>query len=119
MKNLLVFVLALVFLIPLAKTVFAAPAANAVHAQATRLSFQGTMESKESYSTVSPIRFVTANGSGESAQLGRFTISYHIEENLLDLSVSGIASVHFTGTDGDNLQAKGLGQAIEERCAIV
>jgi hypothetical protein len=113
MKNLLVFVLALILLIPLAKTAFAAPAANAVPAKATRYPFQGTMQSTESYSTVSPTRFVIANGSGESTQLGRFTVSYHVEENLLDLS--GIGSMHFTGTNGDSLQAKGIGQAIEDR----
>jgi hypothetical protein len=113
MKNLLVFALALILLIPLAKTAFAAPAAKAVPMKATRYPFQGTTESNESYSTVSPTRFVTANGSGESPQLGRFTVSYHVEENLLDLS--GIASIHFTGTNGDSLQAKGVGQAIADR----
>jgi hypothetical protein len=47
MKNLLVFALAVVFLIPLAKTGFAAPAAKAVPAKAIRLPFQGTLQSNE------------------------------------------------------------------------
>jgi hypothetical protein len=113
MKNLLVFALALILLIPLAKTAFAAPASNVLPAQATRVAFQGTMQSDESYSTVSATRFVTGNGSGESNQLGRFTVSYHVEENLHDLS--GIDSIHLEAANGDSLQAKGVGQAIEDR----
>lgn len=113
MKTLLLFVIALMLLIPLARTVFAAPAANGSPAKMTRLPFTGTMQSNESYSTVFPTLFVTANGSGESTQLGQFTVSYHIEMNLVDLSE--IESAHFAGINGDSLQAKGMGQAIEDR----
>ena len=113
MKSLLVFALALIFLIPLARTVFAAPAGDVVSAKTTRLSFKGTIQSNETYSTVFPAMYVTANGSGESTQLGPFTVSYHIEQNLLDLSQT--ESVDFAGTNGDSLQAKGVGQAIEDR----
>lgn len=113
MKSLLVFVLALVFLIPLAGRVIAAPAPTSVLAQGTRLAFNGTLQSKESYSTVSPTMYVTGNGAGESNQLGYFTMSYHVEQNLLDLSE--VQSAHFASVNGDSLQAKGIGQAIEDR----
>jgi hypothetical protein len=113
MKSLLVFVLALILLIPLARTAFAAPSADLSPAQVTRLLFQGTIQSNETYSKVSPSLYVTANGSGESTALGLFTVSYHTEVNLLDFSE--VESVQFAGRNGDSLQAKGLGQSIEDR----
>lgn len=117
MKSLLVFALALVFLIPLAqKTVFAAPAVSAAPAnttKTTRLSFEGTMQSNETYSTAFYTMFVTANGSGNATELGQFTASYQMEANLLDMSVS--ESVSLVGTNGDSLQANAVGQAIEDR----
>jgi hypothetical protein len=81
MKSLLVVALALVFLIPLARKVFAAPAGDVVSGNTTRLPFKGTLQSNETYSTVFPTMYVTANGSGEASQLGPFTVSYHVEQN--------------------------------------
>ena len=113
MKNLMVFVLALIFLIPLARTVFAAPANDVSSTQSTRLPFKGTLQSNETYSTVSPTVYVIANGSGESTQLGTFTASYHTEVNLVDFSEA--ETIEFTATNGDSVQAKGMGQAVEDR----
>ena len=113
MKSLLVFVLALIFLIPLARTAFAAPSADLYSAKTPGSPFKGTIQSDETYSKVYPTLYVTANGSGESALLGSFTVSYHTEVNLLDFSES--ESVEFAGSNGDVLQAKGLGQSIEDR----
>jgi hypothetical protein len=117
MKSLLVFALALVFLIPLAqKTVFAAPAVSAAPADTTkptRLPFKGTMQSNETYSTAFYTLFVTANGSGDATELGKFTVTYQMEANLRDMSVS--ESVYFAGTNGDSLQASAVGQAVEDR----
>ena len=113
MKSLLVSVLALILLIPLARTVFAAPAVRDTSANTTRLPFKGSVQSSETYSTVSSTRYVTANGAGESSQLGPFTVSYHVEQNLLDFSET--ESVHLAGINGDSLQAQGIGQAIEDR----
>jgi hypothetical protein len=113
MKTLLVLALALLFLIPLGKTVSAAPAASAAPVQITRLPCKGTMQSNETYSTAFHTLFVTANGSGEATQLGRFTVSYQMEANLMDMSVT--ESVSFTGENGDSLQAKAVGQAVEDR----
>lgn len=113
MKTLLILALALVFLIPLGKTALAAPEVNAAPAKPTRLHFEGAMQSNETYSTAFHTLFVTANGSGEATELGRFTASYQMEANLMDMSV--IESISLTGTNGDSFQANAVGQAIEDR----
>ena len=113
MKSLLVFVLALIFMIPLARTAFAAPSRDVLHGQPTRLLFKGDFQTDEAYSKVSPTLYVTANGSGQSTELGPFTVSYHTEIDLLDLAEAD--TVNFAGTNGDSLQAKGVGQSIEDR----
>ena len=113
MKSLLVFALALIFMIPLARTVFAAPAADVVPAQLTPIPFQGTMQSMENYSNISPTMFVTATGSGDATQIGRFAVSYKSEWNLVDLSATETA--YFVTPEGNSFQAKAVGQAIEDR----
>jgi hypothetical protein len=117
MKQLFVFAFALIFLIPMARTAFAAPASQAMPSQMTRLSVRGIVHSTEIYSTAFPTRLVTASGWGEVTELGRFTINYETEMNLLDLS--GIESAHFVGTNGNSLEAKGLGQAAEDQPGIL
>lgn len=113
MKTLLVLALALVFLIPLGQTALAAPETRTVTGKPTRLYFKGTMQSNEIYSTAFHTLFVTATGSGEATELGRFTASYQMEANLMEMSV--IESISFTGAHGDSLQANAVGQAIEDR----
>ena len=113
MKTLLVLALILVFLIPLGQTALAAPEASAAPGKPTRLYIKGTMQSNETYSTAFHTLFVTANGAGEATELGRFTASYQMEANLMDMSV--IAAISFAGANGDGLQANAVGQAIEDR----
>ena len=116
MKKLSVLMIALVFLIPLARTAFAAPARRAtpqVTTNVTRLPISGTIQSNETYVTVFPTMSVTASGTGDATQLGQFTVSYHLEISLLDLSA--IESAHFIGTNGDSLSAEAVGQAAENR----
>jgi hypothetical protein len=121
MKQLFVFALALIFLIPMARTAFAAPDTQSPQApqpipsqpQMTRLSVRGIVHSTEVYSTAYPTMLVTANGWGEVSELGRFTVNYETEMNLLDLSAS--ESAHFVGTNGNSIQAKGLGQASQDQ----
>jgi hypothetical protein len=113
MKSLLVFARSLGFLIPLARTAFAAPAVTPVPAKTTCIPFKGTLQSNESYRTIFPTMFVTAKGSGEATLLGQITVHYQTKVSLSDLSQSG--SVSFAGIDGDSLLAKGVGQAIEDR----
>ena len=112
MKNLLVLVLALL-LIPLGRTVVAAPAPETTPGpteKLTRLHFKGAIQSKETYVMISPIMSVTAAGSGNATQLGQFTIHYELDMNVLDLSETG--SVYFAGTNGDSIHAEGIGQAV-------
>ena len=113
MKTLLVLALALLFLIPLGQSVLAAPETNMAPGKPIRLHFKGVMQSNETYSTAFHALFVTGKGSGEATELGRFTASYQMEANLIDMSV--IESVSFTATNGDSLQANAVGQAIEDR----
>jgi hypothetical protein len=113
MKSVLIFTLALILLVPLARTVLAAPAVDRPSVQTTRVLLKGTIQSNESYTTVSPTLYVTANGSGESTALGPFTVSYHTEVNLVDFSEAETA--HFTGSNGDSLEAKAVGQSIEDQ----
>lgn len=117
MKQLLVFAIALIFLVPLARTVFAAPAVTVAPtvkpAQMRRLLLNGTMQSTETYSNAFPTMFVTATGTGDAPQIGRFAVSYRIEMDLLDLSTTETA--YFVTPNGDNFQAKAVGQAVEDK----
>ena len=116
MKKLLVLAIALLFLIPLTRTAFAAPAPEVkseVTTKMTRFPFKGTVQSTETSVTVFPTMSVTATGSGNATQIGPFTINYQVEINLLDLS--GVESAEFTGTKGDSIRAEAVGQATENR----
>ncbi len=112
MKKLLVLAIALLFLIPLTRTAFAAPAPEVkseVTTKMTRFPFKGTVQSTETSVTVFPTMSVTGSGSGNATQLGPFTINYQVEINLLDLS--GVESAEFTGTKGDSIRAEAVGLA--------
>ena len=116
MKKLSVLMIALVFLIPLARTAFAAPARKApsqVMTNVTRLPIKGTIQSNETYVTVFPTMSVTASGTGDATQLGKFTLRYHTEISLLDLSL--IESAQLMGANGNSLNAEAVGQASENR----
>ena len=116
MKSLLVLILASIFLLPLASNAFAASTPEVTPSAAiklTRLPFKGTIQSTETYVTVSPTMSVTATGSGDATQLGAFRINYELEVNLLDLS--GRGSAYFVGSNGDSLQAEAIGQTVPNR----
>lgn len=113
MKNFLVFAIAMIFLIPLARTVAAAPTVKPAETIMMRVPFKGTLQSTEIYGNSLRIMSVSANGSGNATQIGQFTIRYQSEVNLLDLSA--IETAQFMGTDGDSLQARGIGQVTENR----
>ena len=116
MKKLSVLMIALLFLIPLARTAFAAPARRAtpqVTTNVTRLPITGTIQSNETYVTVFPTMSVTASGTGDATQLGKFTVRYHTEISLLDLSL--IESAQLMGANGNSLNAEAVGQASENR----
>jgi hypothetical protein len=53
---------------------------------------------------------VTASGSGNASQLGKFTVSYTVDVNLLtNEGTGGVAE--FVAANGDKLFAEGTGQA--------
>ena len=98
--------LALLLVMALAGTTFAAPAA------ATKeWHLKGSLESVETYTVNFPIMSVTASGSGYATQLGRFTVRYEVDVNLL--TIAGIGSAQFVAANGDRLFAEGVGQATE------
>jgi len=53
---------------------------------------------------------VTATGSGEATQLGRYTVSYEVQVDLPTGTGTGL-SAHFVAANGDSLFAEGSGQA--------
>ena len=114
MKNLIVLIVALMLMIPLAGKAFAAPAAKeAIPSKMNRLSVSGIVHSTETYTADYNTMFVTASGWGEVTELGRFTVNYETEVNILDLS--GTESVRFVTANGDSLQARGVGQATQDQ----
>jgi hypothetical protein len=107
MKKVLVStMLALLVVMALASTTFAAPTAAA-----KEWHLKGSLESVETYAVNFPIMSVTASGSGNATHLGRFTVSYEVEVNLL--TIAGIGSAQFVAASGDRLLAVGGGQAAE------
>jgi hypothetical protein len=116
MKNLLVLGIALMFLISVARTAFAAPSPETtpdVTTKVTRFPFKGTVQSTETSVTVFSTMSVTGSGSGNATELGSFTINYQVEINLMDLS--GTETARFTGNNGDSITAEAVGQATENR----
>lgn len=97
---------ALLLVILLASAAFAAPSAGE-----RELLLKGSVQSVETYAINFPIMSVTASGSGSATQLGRFTVSYEVEVNLL--TIAGIGSAEFVAANGDRLFAEGVGQATE------
>ena len=97
MKKLLVPVsLALLLIIAMAGTVLAAPKANG-----PQLPLKGTLESQETYVVNPPIMSVTASGSGNATQLGRYSINYQFQVNLE--TVAGVGCAQFIAANGDRL----------------
>lgn len=109
MKKLFIFIVGVMLLVAV-NTAFAAPAPAA---KMTQLPFKvkGTLQFNETYVIDYPTMSVTASGSGEATQLGKFTVKYEGEVNLLD--ISGTNSVHFVADNGESLYAKGVSQAME------
>ena len=105
MKKLLVSTMTtLLLVIVLASVTFAAPGER-------KLLLKGSLQAHETYEVSFPTFFVTSSGSGQATQLGRYTVSYQVEVNIL--TSAGIASAQFVAANGDSLFAEGVGQATE------
>lgn len=79
-------------------------------AASARKPFKGSFEALETYQADGPTVSVTATGSGEATQLGRYTVSYEVEVDLPTGTGTGL-SAHFVAAGGDSLFAEGSGQA--------
>jgi|RhiMetdeSRZDD1v2_1073273.scaffolds.fasta_scaffold139135_3 hypothetical protein len=97
--------IALLILIVLASTTFAAPAAGE-----RQLLLKGSLEAVETHQIVPPTTmFVDGTGSGNTTQLGLFTMSFQAEVFLPTLFAAS-ASATLVSADGANIFAEGSGQ---------
>jgi hypothetical protein len=110
MKRLFILAIALIVLIPLGRTAFAAPAGK-VTTQFARLPIKGTMQSTEAYDLKFMTMAVNANGSGTATQIGQFTIAYQGQVDFSDLSTT--ESARLTASNGDRIDLTGVGQATQ------
>jgi hypothetical protein len=93
---------ALLLVIILTSTTFAAPAEKG-------LLLKGSLQAVETNEFNFPILSVDATGSGNATQLGQFTIDYQVQVNVLTLWGSGPTTL--TASDGSTLFAEVSGQA--------
>ncbi len=71
--------------------------------------FKGSLQAVESNDVQGTTLFVEGSGSGNATHLGRLTVTYESEVDLLTLAGSG--SAHFIAANGDSLFTEVIGQA--------
>jgi hypothetical protein len=78
--------------------------------------FNGSIEGVEIAAVEFPLLFVNATGWGAASHLGRFTMTYELEVNLLTLPFETSGTAVFTAANGDQLftDIVGLGTPINE-----
>jgi len=94
-------VIALLLLIVLASTTFAAPVA-------TEKLLKGSFDAVETHELAPPIMFVDATGLGNATHLGLFTYNLQAEVSLPSLAAS--ASATLIAANGDMIFGEGVGQ---------
>ena len=77
-------------------------------ASETEKPFRGSIQAVETSVVRFPTAFVDASGFGNATHLGRFTVTYELEINLLTGAGSG--SAHFMAANGNSLFAEVTGQ---------
>lgn len=97
-------VIAMLLLIVLASTTFAAPTAGE-----RQLLLKGSLQATETHLVTPPTMFVDGIGSGNATQLGLFTMSFQAEVYLPTLFAAS-ESATLVAANGDNLFAEGSGQ---------
>ena len=95
--------IALLLLIVLASTSFAAPTMSA-----RQLLFKGTLHTVQTQQVVFPTLFVEGMGSGNATHLGLYTMSFQAVSNIP--TQTGHSSVTLVGADGSSLFAEGSGR---------
>jgi hypothetical protein len=96
--------IALLILIVLASTTFAAPAA-----EERQLLLKGSLQATETHLVTPPTMFVDATGSGNATQLGLFTMTFQAEVYLPTLFAAS-SSATLVSADGASIFAEGSGQ---------
>lgn len=96
--------IALLILIVLASTTFAAPAAGE-----RQLLLKGSLEATETHLVTPPTMLVDATGSGNATQLGSFTMSFQGEVFLPTLFAAS-ESITVVAADGSSILGEGSGQ---------
>jgi hypothetical protein len=71
--------------------------------------FRGTLQAVESQSLVFPILSVDGTGGGKSTHLGKFTLTYEAEVNVL--AGAGTGSMELVAANGDRVFADFSGQS--------
>jgi hypothetical protein len=95
--------IALLLLIVLASTTFAAPAARG-----KQFHLKGSFEATEIQQVIFPTAFVDATGSGNATHLGLFTYRLQAELHIPTLSASTSATL--VAANGDSIFGEGWGQ---------
>ena len=70
--------------------------------------FKGDIQATEISTVNFPNLSVSATGSGNATHLGRFSVTYQVQVNLI--TIFGVDSYQFTAANGDILYAQGTGQ---------
>lgn len=78
-------------------------------ASANETPFRGTLQAVETQAVVFPTLSVNGTGSGNATHLGKFTMTYQAEVNLL--TRVGAGSIEFIAANGDRVFADTVGQA--------
>jgi hypothetical protein len=94
-------VIAMLLLIVMASTTFAAPAGR-------QLLFKGPLQAVETHVVTFPTFSLDATGSGNATQLGLYEMSFQGEVFIPTLTATETASL--VGADGSSIYADGVGQ---------
>jgi hypothetical protein len=70
--------------------------------------FKGSVHAVETFDVQPPSLFSEGVGTGEATHLGRYTVTYQVEVDLM--SGAGVGSAHFIAANGDSLLAEFVGQ---------
>ena len=65
--------------------------------------FRGSFQGVDIADVQFPKLFVDGSGSGNATHLGRFTLAYELEVDLLTLPIESFGSSVFTAANGDNV----------------
>ncbi len=86
-------------------------------AAAQEVPFKGSVQGIESFDVQFPILFVNAVGTGEATHLGRFTVTFQVEVDLL--TNTSVGSATFIAANGDSIFTEFTGEGTAEPEVVV